>query len=191
MRTNPDKNQPFTLDIGKGLITILGVSSPTQGVSRIAAATWEKTWAEGRILWSGSLKSDWLISETIYKQTCKIMPAARISSFLKGSQVKSRLDADTKNGWEGDLREHLLLSAWYRLVWVEPAVDEKTHLHEKEGKAGDIHTFKKARQHLFGRKYAGVAISLQQQNFCFNIAQMSLNVLKTFGQYWSHNFNKN
>ena len=72
------------------------------------------------------------------------MPATGVSSFLKSSQIKCGLDADTKDGREGDLREHLLLGARYRLIRVEPAVDEKTHLQEKEGKAGDIHTFKKA-----------------------------------------------
>ena len=94
------------------------------------------------------------------RETCKIMPAARVSRLLNSSQVEEKntkesrekfipvdltcnqvnlkssqiegwLDANPKDDWEGDLRQLFLLRVRDRLLRVKTTVDEKTHLQEK------------------------------------------------------------
>ena len=64
--------------------------------------------------------------------------------FTSQTKLYNWLDANTKDGRKGVFRQPLLLGVRDRFLRVEVAVDEKTHLQEKEGEADDVQTFKKA-----------------------------------------------
>ena len=103
------------------------------------------------------------------------MPAAWVSSFLKSRLVKGWLDADPENGRKGNLGQPLLLRAWDRLLRVEAAVDQQTHLQEKEGEAGDMHTFKKDK-------------IVQKKSYAYNLKFLSVNIYSTTTSLPIHRF---
>ena len=107
---------------------------PAAGVSRLLKSSQVEGWfdADAKDDREGDLRQPWQEINGSY------------DIFTSQTKLYNWLDANTKDGRKGVFRQPLLLGVRDCFLRVEVAVDQKTHLQEKEGEADDVQTFKKA-----------------------------------------------